>query len=125
MQKAFKDIVERLEELREDVVADKCPLEKNSRDCELQYSCEICYLTKAIENVNQFAEEYRHVTTCYLQSPCEYQNEDVQIPEEEVCEWKWGIDYAQVQCMGDKILFGSRRLFTYCPYCGKKIKVVE
>lgn len=44
---------------------------------------------------------------------------------DDVCEWKWGIDYAQVQCKGDKILFGSRRLFNYCPYCGKKIKVVE
>ena len=45
--------------------------------------------------------------------------------DEEVCEWKWGIDYAQVQCQGDKIPFGSRRLFSYCPYCGKKIKEVE
>lgn len=44
---------------------------------------------------------------------------------DDMCEWKWGIDYAKVQCKGDKILFDSRRLFTYCPYCGKKIKVVE
>lgn len=45
--------------------------------------------------------------------------------KEDCCEWKWGIDYAQVQCRGDKILFGSRRLFTYCPYCGKTIAEVE
>ena len=57
----------------------------------------------AIEIVNHLAEEYNN----------------------DVCEWKWGVDYAQVQCRGDRILFGSRRLFTYCPYCGKKIKVVE
>lgn len=47
--------------------------------------------------------------------------------ESECCEWKWGIDYAHVQCRGDRILFGSssRRLFTYCPYCGKPIKISE
>lgn len=59
--------------------------------------------SKAIEIVNQVASEY----------------------SEEVCERKWGIDYAQVQCEGDKIIFGSRRLFSYCPYCGKKIKEIE
>ena len=57
----------------------------------------------AKEEVNQLAEEYNN----------------------DFCEWKWGIDSAQVQCMGDRILFDSRRLFSYCPYCGKKIKVVE
>ena len=52
------------------------------------------------EIVNELAEEY----------------------SKDYCEWKWGIDYAEVQCKGDKILFGTRRIFTYCPYCGKKIK---
>lgn len=51
-------------------------------------------------------------------------NQVAETYEQEVCEWKWGIDYAHVQCRGDKILFGSRRLFDYCPYCGKKIKVI-
>ena len=45
--------------------------------------------------------------------------------ENNVCEWKWGIDRAMVQCKGDYIIFESRRLFSFCPYCGKKIKVVE
>lgn len=56
-----------------------------------------------------------------------YENYDFMAEEHnnDFCEWKWGIDFAQVQCKGDRILFGSRRLFTYCPYCGKEIKVVE
>lgn len=30
--------------------------------------------------VNQLAEEYKQCTLCYLQSPCEYQNENVIVP---------------------------------------------
>ena len=45
--------------------------------------------------------------------------------KEDCCEWKWGIGSAHVQCQGDRIIFDSRRLFTYCPYCGKKISEVE
>ena len=65
-------------------------------------------VNKAIEITNEVAEEYINTST---NTSSDY------------CEWKWGPDYAQVQCMGDKILFGSRRMFTYCPYCGKEIKV--
>lgn len=32
--------------------------------------------------VNELAEEYSHCTLCYLQGPCEYQNENVQMPME-------------------------------------------
>lgn len=45
--------------------------------------------------------------------------------EKDVCEWRWGIDRAMVQCKGDYIIFESRRLFSFCPYCGKEIKEVE
>ena len=69
-------------------------------DYEKGHSRAIC---DAIEIVNQLAEEYNN----------------------DFCEWKWGIDSAQVQCQGDRILFGSRRLFSYCPYCGKKIKEIK
>jgi hypothetical protein len=33
-----------------------------------------------IQIVNQLAEEYKQCTLCYLQSPCEYQNETVIVP---------------------------------------------
>lgn len=45
--------------------------------------------------------------------------------ENDACEWRWGIDRAMVQCKGDYIIFESRRLFSFCPYCGKKIKEAE
>ena len=51
-------------------------------------------------------------------------NQLIEENDNDTCEWKWGPDYANVQCEGDKILFGSRRLFTYCPYCSKKIKEI-
>lgn len=31
---------------------------------------------------NQLAEEYKQCTLCYLQSPCEYQNEDAKLQDE-------------------------------------------
>lgn len=34
----------------------------------------------AIKIVNRLAEEYKQCTLCYLQSPCEYQNENVIVP---------------------------------------------
>lgn len=37
--------------------------------------------------VNQIAEEYSHCTLCYLQIPCEYQNENVKMPAE---HWNGG-----------------------------------
>lgn len=40
----------------------------------------------AIETVNQLAEEYKHCTLCYLQSPCEYQNENAILPVSEFTE---------------------------------------
>lgn len=48
----------------------------------------------------------------------------------EFCEWKWekinkNNSQAMVQCKGDKVLFESIRLFTYCPYCGKEIKTIN
>ena len=35
------------------------------------------YLEDAIEIVNQVEQEFGHPTICYLDSPCEYQTEDV------------------------------------------------
>lgn len=42
------------------------------------------YISKeeVISIVNQLAEEYKHCDLCYLQSPCEYQNENAILPNE-------------------------------------------
>ena len=66
--KEFVDkLIGRLEELKDDVVDDKCPVEKNSLECEKEYACETCYLTKAIKIVNELAEEYINTSTTNAQ----------------------------------------------------------
>lgn len=54
---------------------------------------------------------------------------------DDCCEWKWDKDvqenvvYAIVACKGthmsDRIIFDKFRLFNYCPYCGRKIKLIN
>ena len=60
MKEFIDKLIGRLEKLKYDVVDDKCPVEKNSRECEMEYACETCYLTKAINIVNELAEEYNN-----------------------------------------------------------------
>lgn len=67
MKEFVEKLIGRLEELKDDVVDDKCPVEKNSRECEMEYACETCYLTKAINIVNELAEEYINTSTTNAQ----------------------------------------------------------
>lgn len=63
MKEFIEKLIGRLEELKKDVVDNKCPVEKNSRECEMEYACETCYLTKTINIVNELAEEYNNTLT--------------------------------------------------------------
>lgn len=54
-------------------------LEEEKSDWNNDYNVPI---NKAIEIINELAEEYSHCTLCYLQGPCEYQNENVQMQME-------------------------------------------
>ena len=72
MKEAFEKIIERLEHIKEEgVLCEGC-----TYDC-AEGGCESRVCDSAIEIVNQVAEEYSHVSTCYLQSPCEYQTKDI------------------------------------------------
>lgn len=43
-----------------------------------------------------------------------------------VCEWKVKSNYYVTECSHDTdVMYGLKQDFKYCPYCGKKIKVVE
>ena len=45
---------------------------------------------------------------------------------DDVCEWKVKSNYYVTKCSHDTdVMYGLKQDFKYCPYCGKKIKVVE
>ena len=45
---------------------------------------------------------------------------------DDVCEWKVKSNYYVTKCSHDTdVMYGLKQDFKYCPYCGKRIKVVE
>ena len=90
-------IVEKLEKIR---VKETCNKEK----CDTKEICRICVVDDAIEIVKQGGVF------------------------DDVCEWKY-IDTvsfnAKFSCNGKTRNIKSMRSYKYCPYCGRKIKVVE
>ena len=45
---------------------------------------------------------------------------------DDVCEWKVKSNYYVTKCSHDTdVMYGLKHDFKFCPYCGKKIKVVE
>ena len=45
---------------------------------------------------------------------------------DDVCEWKVKSNYYVTKCSHDTdVMYDLKQDFKYCPYCGKKIKVVE
>lgn len=45
---------------------------------------------------------------------------------DDVCEWKVKSNYYVTKCSHDTdVMYGLKQDFKYCPYCSKKIKVVE
>lgn len=109
MQKAFKDIIEGLEENGQKMSEAKTdvPFGKHSPSNHRYYKA--ISVKKAIEIVNQVAEKH----------------------EQEVCEYKDYVErervtgYYEPSCNEENLLsiFDTKR-FKYCPYCGKEIKVV-
>ena len=46
--------------------------------------------------------------------------------DDDVCEWKVKSNYYVTECSHDTdVMYGLKQDFKYCPYCSKKIKVVE
>ena len=46
--------------------------------------------------------------------------------DDDVCEWKVKSNYYVTECSHDTdVMYGLKQDFKFCPYCGKKIKVVE
>ena len=92
MQKAFNDIIERLEELKSD----------KGFGGTIQTMYADAKLNDAIKIVNQVAQTY----------------------EQEVCEWKGVHVLRQYDSdCGQKSIVNPT--WVYCPYCGKKIKIIQ
>ena len=96
MQEAFEKIVERLEEEKKGYEAEHA----------WNYAKGLDY---AVEIVNQVAEEYK----------------------QEVCEWERNYQFfsdkykVETECGYTFYDLHHAKHFKYCPYCGKKTKVVE
>ena len=93
-------VIEKLEEIR---VKKTCNKEK----CDTKEICRICVVDDAIEIVKQG------------------------IVSDDVCEWKLEYEEANLYltgCQQRQLIFDGtpkENGYRYCPYCGKKIKVVE
>lgn len=100
MKEFVEKLIGRLEELRKEYYADY-----NTYRVERDLG-NVDGLKHAIKIINELAEEYNN----------------------DFCEWKY-IDStshnATIPCRGNTMNIKSMRYYTYCPYCGKKIKVVE
>ena len=45
---------------------------------------------------------------------------------DDVCEWKVKSNYYVTECSHDTdVMYGLKQDFKFCPYCGKKIKVMQ
>ena len=45
---------------------------------------------------------------------------------DDVCEWKVKSNYYVTKCSHDTdVMYGLKQDFKFCPYCGKKIKLVD
>ena len=78
----------------------------------------LAYLQEWINHLSKFTFSYRKGIVRAIYNKIDA----MEIKEDEFCKWKWEETNALVQCVGDKVLFDAKRLFTYCPYCGKEIK---
>lgn len=84
-------------------------------------------LAELLADIDEAEAKFGCHAICYLDSPCEYQNEDIRVVEEaECCEWKkyeYDILFPyKTSCGHSEVFFDT---FKYCPYCGKKIKISE
>ena len=102
MKEFIEKLIARLEEQRGHICnCMPCNGCKYIGDCNEGEFAEDVALDKAIEIVNELAEEYNNV----------------------FCEWKEDGVYYHT-CKGEKYICDTIDDFEYCPCCGKKIKVV-
>ena len=83
--------------------------------------------------VEELEEKARTVNVIGYWTIYEAINKDVAIKivkksgvSDDVCEWKVKSNYYVTECSHDTdVMYGLKQDFKFCPYCSKKIKVVE
>ena len=109
MQKAFRDIVEKLKEQSVETIP-TCAVDGYSMTEEEK----MIFTDEAVKIVNQVAEEYNSTSKNSSNS------------NDEVCEWKLDTTYEHMATAHEEYeSVVDINSWKYCPYCGKKIKVVE
>lgn len=104
MKEFIEKLIGRLEEEREKSYSEYCEAFELYR--EEFWRGRMGGFTNAIKIVNELAEEYNN----------------------DFCEWEYISSvshYANIGCKNVERNIKSMRYYTYCPFCGKKIKVVE
>ena len=80
------------------------------------------------KNARQQAESY---STMMMYEVADLVDDLIEIVKQggvsdDVCEWKVKSNYYVTKCSHDTdVMYGLKQDFKFCPYCGKKIKVVE
>ena len=75
---------------------------------------------KAVKWNNNSSKRVPYEFIDYVEGKLEIDSSD------DVCEWKVKSNYYVTKCSHDTdVMYGLKQDFKYCPYCGKKIKVVE
>lgn len=107
MQNAFNEIIERLEDEIDAIRYDDARV--------------VLGIRKAIEIITKVAEEYKSTEHINCSS-----DTSIDSSTEEICEWKsiWinaRVKYSNCEFEIDNI---DMSRFNYCPYCGKRIKII-
>ena len=116
MQKAFERIIERLEEETYDMEICEEQFDMNS-----PYFKDVPYKMVKMDDVKKIVNKVAE----------EMGVSKMESTSDEVCEWELSDDdynLYETSCGNLQILMGGSPIdnkYLYCPYCGKKIKVVE
>lgn len=123
--------------LREQVMTDanldtECPefpcwvrTNKNCNECNLKS----LQVREIFDIINEAEAKWGCHAICYLDSPCEYQNEDIRVDKADCCEWapmKF-LEFSLSDCVTS---CGHAEHYTtgidkYCRHCGKPIEIAE
>ena len=83
-------------------------------------------IDKVVEEIEKANQGCCNYCGCDLYSDDAIEIVKQGVISDDVCEWKVKSNYYVTECSHDTdVMYGLKQDFKFCPYCGKKIKVVE